>query len=147
MMKKILLAFLSGLLGTLVMMVVMQIIPLTGLPKLAQPEIIAYILGTEDYIGWIIYFVVGAFFAVVYHFAIAERLPIESNVVKGLIWGFIVFVFATAAVFALPAVGITTPQHKEPVAMVALVSLIGHLVYGILVAIIEHDAEEGVEDE
>lgn len=144
-MVKILLAVLSGLLGTMVMMVVMMVLPLTGLPKLAQPDIISAILGMEEFVGWGVYFLMGAVFAVVYHYAFAHRLPIESNAAKGLIFGFVVFVLATAAVFALPALGINAHQPEGSTIGIAAVSLIGHLLYGVMVAIIEHDAEEGDE--
>ena len=141
-MVKILLAVLSGLLGTMIMMVVMMILPLLGLPKLAQPDIIAAILGVQEFVAWGIYFLMGAVFAVLYHYAFAHRLPIESNAAKGLIFGFVVFVLATTAVFALPALGITSYKPDGSLILIALVSLIGHLLYGVMVAIIEHDAEE-----
>lgn len=144
-MAKILLSILSGLLGTMVMMVVMMILPLAGLPKMAQPEIISSILSQEEFVGWGVYFLVGAALAVVYHYAFAHRLPIESNILKGLIFGFVVFVLATGTVMALPAMGITYNQPEGSFISLAIVSLIGHLIYGTMVAIIEHDAEE--EDE
>jgi hypothetical protein len=144
-MSKILLAVFSGLLGTMVMMVVMLILPVTGLPKLAQPDIIAAILGMEEFVGWGVYFLMGAVFAVLYHYAFAHRLPIESNAVKGLLFGFVVFVLATAVVFVLPMLGINAHQAESSVIDIAAVSLIGHLIYGVMVAIIEHDAEEGLE--
>lgn len=144
-MTKVLLAIFSGLLGTMVMMVVMMILPVAGLPKLAQPDIISAILGMEEFVGWGVYFLMGAVFAVLYHYGFAHRLPIESNAVKGLIFGFVVFILATAAVFALPALGINSHQPEGSIIGVAAVSLIGHLLYGVMVAIIEHDAEEGIE--
>lgn len=144
-MAKVLFAMLSGFLGTMVMMVVMFILPQLGLPKLVQPDIISAILGMEEFVGWGVYFLMGAVFAVLYHFAFAHRLPIESNAVKGLIFGFVVFVLATAAVFALPVLGINAHQPESSVVGIAAVSLIGHLIYGVMVAIIEHDAEEGLE--
>jgi hypothetical protein len=142
MMTKTLLAILSGLLGTMIMMVVMAIVPLVGLPKMAQPSIIASILNSEEMVGWGVYFVFGAVFAVIYHFVFAHRLPIESNAVKGLIFGVVVFILATAGVFALPALGVDAPRPEGSIAAIALVSLLGHLVYGVMVGIIEHDAEE-----
>lgn len=145
-MAKILLSVLSGLLGTMVMMVVMMILPLAGLPKMAQPEIISSILSAEEYVGWGVYFIVGSFLALVYHFVFAHRLPIESNIVKGLLFGFLIFVLATGAVMALPAIGISYNQPEGSFIALAIVSLIGHLIYGTMVAIIEHDAEEGEEE-
>ena len=147
MMSKILLAVLSGLLGTMVMMVVMVIVPLLGLPKMSQPEIISALLNAQEYVGWGVYFIVGAVFAVLYHYAFAHRLPIESNAVKGLIFGFVVFVLAQAGVFLLPVIGINAPRPEGSTFALILVSLIGHLVDGVMVAIIEHDAEEGEEEE
>jgi len=138
---KILLSVLSGILGMILMMVIMLIAPLAGLPKMIQPDIINSVLGTSELVGWSAYIALGAVFAVVYHYGFAHRLPIDSTIIKGLIFGFVIFVLAQATVFILPAMGFALPETKSSMASIVAGNLIGHLIYGVVVAVIEHDAE------
>lgn len=138
---KILLSVLSGVLGMIMMMIIMLIAPLVGLPKMIQPEIINALLGGSELVGWTVYIFMGAVFAVIYHYGFAHRLPIESNIVKGLIFGFAIFVIAQASVFILPALGVKIPDSGASMLSIIAGNLVGHLIYGVVVAVIEHDAE------
>jgi uncharacterized membrane protein YagU involved in acid resistance len=122
----------AGLVGTAVMTVLLLIEPSVGLPKIAMGQIVSTSLGLASAslaigptLGWIIHFLVGVLLAVIYAAFFASRLP-GSAVVRGLIYGGLVFLLAQLIFMPLAGIGFFSRGDLELIAG----SLLGHLVYG-----------------
>jgi uncharacterized membrane protein YagU involved in acid resistance len=125
----------AGLIGTAAMTSLLLIEPSVGLPEIAIGQILSTALGlTPAYLtvgsalGWIIDFAVGAVFALVYATFLERRLP-GVPVVRGVIFGVLVFILAQLAF--MPLVGGGLFSHGDPEMLAG--SLLGHLVYGAIV--------------
>ena len=125
----------AGLIGTAAMTSLLLIEPSVGLPRIAIGQILSTALGlTPAYLtagavmGWIIDFLVGALFALVYAAFLERRLP-GVPVVRGVIFGILVFILAQL-VF-MPLVGGGLFSHGD--LQMLLGSFLGHIVYGAIV--------------
>lgn len=77
----------SGLLGTLAMTMVMLIAPFMGMPKMNPAAMLSMMLGLPLMIGWIMHFMIGIIFTLMYAFLLYPALTkIKGKLVKGLIF-------------------------------------------------------------
>ena len=139
-------AAVAGLIATGVMTALLLVEPSVGLPKIAMGQILSTALGfasahlaTGAAIGWIIDFLIGMLLALVYAVAFEARLP-GPPVVRGLIYGFLVFLVAQFVFMPLVGGGVLSHGDLELLAG----SLLGHLVYGALVGWICGEAHPAV---
>lgn len=130
--NKLMKAVIAGIAATAVMTVVGVLAPYMGLPKMNPAEMLSGMLGVSPALGWIMHFMVGIIFASAYVYWFDPKVKINNAFVKGLVFGFAVFVFAQIMMFLMGMV-IAMPAPESPMLMM-LASLIGHLVYGIFVA-------------
>ena len=124
----------AGIVGTAVMTLVIFLAPKMGLPKMSPPEMLAGMMGLPIIAGWIMHFLIGIIFAFGYSYLFAPKTRIKNLVVKGAIYGFLVFIFAQLGMAMMGSMMADMPAPELPLQM-ALGSLIGHLVYGIGVSI------------
>jgi hypothetical protein len=137
---KILQAVIGGFAATLVMTMVMFIGPFMGLPKMNPAAMLSMMMRVTIFIGWGMHFMIGIIFALAYLFLFAPLLKkVNSRVVKGIIFGSAVFVFAQIMMALLGAlvVGISAPEGSILLMMTG--SIIGHIIYGIVVVLIARD--------
>jgi len=125
----------AGVVGTAVMTVLLLWAPLVGLPKLAIGELLSTFLAVSVVVfrvgpagGWVIHGLVGIALALLYAGIFAKLLP-GGPVMRGVLYGFLVFV--VAQLVFMPAVGAGVFSRGDVSMIVG--SLIGHLVYGGLV--------------
>src|SRR5947209_6089322 len=124
-------AILAGLVGTAVMTVLWNIEPRIGLAHLAAGNILSSLLAVitaytsaGPVAGWVIHFAVGALFALLYAGAFVGRLP-GSPSVKGLLYGFLIFIVAQLVFMPLVGAGLFSRGDVR----LLTGSLVGHLVY------------------
>jgi len=103
---------------------------------------IAAMLGGMLGIGWtggmLMHFVNGTvIFPLVYAFALYSRLP-GGPVVKGTVWGVILWFIAQVAVMPMAGAGLFSAAMGGM--MAAGGSLVGHIVYGALLGVIAGEA-------
>ncbi len=122
----------AGLIGTGVMTALLLVEPSVGLPKIAIGQILSTSLGLASghltigpAIGWLIHFLVGMLLALIYAAAVQRRLP-GPPLLRGAIYGVLVFVVAQLAFMPLVGAGVFSNGDVELIAG----SLLGHLVYG-----------------
>lgn len=127
MLEKFIKIFWSGIVATAVMSLLIMLSPALGFPRLAVWEIIASILGVSVIIGWLIHFAIGAIFAFLY-FYLKNYFRIFEGVRGGLLFGFGIFV--GVQIFTLLFLG------GEWNALLALGSLVGHLVFGSVLGVL-----------
>jgi len=128
-------ACIAGVVGTAAMTVLMLALPHVGLPRLAMGEMLGTFsaltvgyAGIGATVGWVIHGLFGVVLAVIYAGAVVGRLP-GSPLMRGLVFGFLVFILAQLVFMPLVGVGFFSGGDLH----MLLGNLLGHLVYGGLV--------------
>lgn len=124
-------AGLGGLVGTLVMTMLMYWVgPLMGLMKMDIAQSLGSMLGIGWTGGMVLHFVNGSLiFPALYAFLLYRHLP-GAPVVRGAIWGGILWLMAQLIVMPMMGGGVFSANMGG--AVTAAGSLLGHLVYGVL---------------
>lgn len=122
----------GGIIATLAMTILMVAAPMMGLPKMNVAEMLAGMLGGSLVFGWMMHFIIGTVFAFGYLFLLNNRLRISNNLLRGAIYGSIVFVFAQIMMAAMGLIGLMPSPPKSGMALMMVGSLMGHLIYGIV---------------
>jgi uncharacterized membrane protein YagU involved in acid resistance len=130
--RKINKSIVGGILGTAVMSLVMYILPLLRMPKMSPPDMLATMMGVPTVAGWIMHFVIGIVFALGYTYLCKMKDMVKNIYVKGTIYGVIVFILAQVMMGIMGAI-LPMPTMEDSVALVMTASIIGHIVYGIVV--------------
>ena len=87
-------SILGGIVGTIIMSFVMMIAPMMGMPKMSPPDMLAGMMGMPVMVGWVMHFMIGIIFALAYTYLFAPKVKIGNLLVKGAVFGFVVFIFA-----------------------------------------------------
>ncbi|MBI3962165.1 MAG: hypothetical protein HY335_05390 [Deinococcus sp.] len=120
-------AVIAGLVATVVMTIVgVWIAPVMGIPKMNPADMLAGAMGGSLVLGWIGHFMIGVVLALIYA-AVSARLP-GVPWLRGALYGLAPWLLAQLIV--IPMMGM--PVFSGSVVM-ALGSLIGHLIYGAVV--------------
>lgn len=123
---------LAGIVATAVMALVMMMAPYIGLPKMNVAEMLSNMIHTPLTIGWLLHFVIGIFFAFIYAKYFNRWLhKIDNNILRGMLYGFFVFVFAQIMIPVLMKIMPPADMSENQNMVLMLVgSLIVHLVFG-----------------
>lgn len=131
-------ATVAGIVATAVMTVSLMWAPAAGVPKLAIGHLLSTFLAVSVALlpvsptgAWIIHFLAGTCFALIYARFFADRLP-GAPAVRGAIFGSLLFL--VAQLLFMPMVGAGIFSRGDSVMILG--SLAGHLVYGALVGAI-----------
>lgn len=120
-------AIAAGIIGTLVMTAVgLWVAPLMGIPAMNPANMLAGAMGGSLVLGWAGHLMIGIILALIYA-AVAGWLP-GAPAVRGALYG--VAPFLMAQVVVVPMMGMPLFSGS---AVMAMGSLIGHLVYGAVV--------------
>lgn len=119
----------AGLTGTALMTVVMLVAPMMGMPEMNIGAMLGAMLGVSVEVGWVMHFVIGIGFALIYAAFLNHKLPITDDLMRGVVYGIIVFVAAQIMMAAMSAMGMGSGSSGG--ALMVLGSLIGHIVYGL----------------
>ena len=133
--NKIAQTFITGIIATIVMTIFGLMAPIMGLPKMNPAEMLAGMMGMPVLIGWLMHFMIGIIFAALYVYLFNPKVHIHSKLIKGFLYGFVVFVFAQIMLFVIGKI-MPMPMSGDNKMLMMLGSLIGHLVFGIVVALI-----------
>ena len=133
-------SLIGGVAGTVAMTLITWMAPLIGFPKMSPPDMLAGMLGLPVFAGWIMHFMIGVIFALAYIFLLQNRLQkISNRYTKGVVFGMIVFIFAQIMMLAMGAVFASMPSPEGSMALMMLGSVIGHIVYGVVVVLFSKD--------
>ena len=135
MQNKITKSITAGIIGTAVMTLFMMIAPMMGMPKMSAPHMMSGMLGVPIAVGWIMHFMIGTIFAFAYAFFFINVLKkVSSNILKGVVFGFAVFSFAQI-MMAIVGMMMPMPPMEGSMMLMIIGSIMGHIVFGITVAI------------
>jgi len=125
-------AIAAGAIATATMTTLLLIEPAVGLPEIAIGQLLSSSLSLPTAHlsvgpagGWLIHFLVGIGWAIVFAGLIRRRLP-GSPLVRGLVFGLLVFVVGQALFLPLVSAGFFS--RGDPAMLIG--SLLGHLVFG-----------------
>ena len=128
----------AGIVATIAVTALWLVEPFLGLPKLAVGSMLSSFLAVATAylpiwpeVGWGIHVVVGIGLALTYARWLADRLP-GGAFSRGVSFGFLVFLAAQVTFMPLVGAGFFSRGDLP----LLLGSLIGHLVYGVLVTVI-----------
>ncbi|MFO7589145.1 MAG: DUF6789 family protein [Gemmatimonadota bacterium] len=117
----------AGIIGTAVMTAVgLWMAPLMGIPPMNPAQMLAGAMGGSLVLGWMAHFMIGVILAVGYA-VLAPRLP-GAPALRGALYAIAPFLMAQLLV--IPMMGMPVFSGS---AVMAMGSLIGHLVYGVVV--------------
>jgi len=124
---------LAGIIGTAFMTAVTMIAPMMGMPNMSPPEMLSGMLGVSVFVGWIMHFMIGIMFAFAYTYLGIFKWKISNVYLRGAVFGIIVFVFAQIMMAIIGAV-MPMPKTEGPIMMTMLGSLMGHIIFGMVVS-------------
>ena len=133
--SKISQSIIAGLVATAVMTGFIFLAPMMGLPKMNPAEMLSGMMGVPLMVGYLMHCMIGIIFAAAYVYFFNPKVHIESKFLKGIVFGFAVFVFAQIMMFIIGKI-MPMPMPQDNMMLMMLGSLIGHLVFGIVVALI-----------
>lgn len=125
---------LAGFAATCVASVIMLMNNAIGkIPDLHIPQTLSVMLGEPDHImvGGITFFITGTFLFGIMYSLIAPRLPVRSNPIKGLLFGFAIWLGLMLIVMPLAGAGFFA-VNRGAIAPAAVLLLT--LVYGMVLA-------------
>lgn len=123
----------AGIIGTVIMTAVMMISPIMGMPKMSPPEMLSGMLGMPVFVGWLMHFMIGIVFAFAYTYVCFIKDKISNVWLKGVVFGIIAFVFAQIMMGIMGSI-MPMPKMEGSMALAAMGSLIGHIIFGMAVA-------------
>ena len=86
-------------------------------------------------VGYLMHCMIGIIFAAAYVYLFNPKVHMNSKFFKGALFGFVVFIFAQVMLFIIGKI-MPMPMSNDNMMLMMLGSLIGHLAYGIVVALI-----------
>lgn len=114
----------AGVAGTVVITVVgLWIAPLMGIPRMNPADMLAGAMGGVLALGWVAHFMIGTILALIYAL-VAPVLP-GPPVLRGALYGLAPWLIAQ--IMVMPMMGMPLFSGS---AIMAMGSLIGHLLYG-----------------
>jgi MFS family permease len=131
----------AGIVGTAVMTFIMVIAPKMDIPESDQPAMLAAIMGSSITIGWLTHFLIGIIFAAFYVYLFSPIVTIESKIVKGAVFGFFVSVIAQITFVIMTSIISVMAPPVESTILLIIRSIMGHVVFGIYVALFAKDPE------
>jgi len=134
--NKIQKALIGGIIGTAVMSFVMMIAPMMGMPKMSPPAMLSMLMGVPIIVGWMMHFMIGIIFAMAYAFIFINVIKMVGyNILKGAIFGIAVFIFAQI-MMAIMGMMFPMPPMEGSMILMMVGSIMGHVIFGITVAMI-----------
>lgn len=130
--NKFALAVVAGIVATAVMTGVGIMTPFIGLPRMNPAEMLSAMLNVSIIIGYILHFMIGIIFASAYVYYFNDTVKINSKFLKGAVFGITVFIFAQIILLLIGMI-MPMPAMEGNMVYMMVASIIGHLVYGIVV--------------
>ena len=139
-------ALLAGINGTIVMTLFMFMGNLMGI-QMNVPKMLASMFGGNLIIGWGMHFMIGIILAISYGFVLYDRISISKPWLRGAVFGIIPWLMAQVVVMPMMSMmnGMEfTGGLFSGSALMAIASLMAHLVFGVVVGFLYSPAKSAV---
>lgn len=139
MQTKIQQSVISSVVATIAMTLLMVIGAAMGMPKMSPPDMLAGMMKVPVAAGWIIHFTIGIIFASGYVFFFKNWLKkISSKLLRGAVYGIVAFIVAQISIPVLGTIfgDAGMPQPEGSMALLMIGSVMGHVVFGIVIALL-----------
>lgn len=133
--SKIMQTLIAGMVATAVMTAFMFIAPMMGFPKMNPAEMLSAMMSFPLIVGYLMHFMIGIIYAAAYVYVFNSKVNIPNKIAKGAVFGFVVFVFAQLMLLIMGKM-MPMPMPMENKMLMIAGSLVGHLVFGIVLALI-----------
>ena len=126
-------AVIGGLAGTILMTLMMYYVaPMMMGGPMDIAGMLGDMMGMDSRMGMLAHFLIGAvMLPAVFAIVLWGKLPGGTGVMKGLVFGMLLWVIAQAVVMPMAGAGMFSANHPEQM-MALLGSLMGHAVYGMV---------------
>lgn len=140
-------AIIAGVIGTIVISILMAMSPKMGMPEMNMPKMLGSMFGLPPNMamGWVIHLMMGSIFALIYAYLWSAGLG-TASVGSGLLFGLVHWLVVGLVMGMMPMMhaGIKSGEVPEPGvymlkdggAMGFMGGLVGHLVFGLVVALV-----------
>ncbi len=119
----------AGIVGTLAMTAIgLYVAPMMGMMKMNPADMLAMQMGNIAALGWAAHLMIGVVLAMIYAMVANGRLP-GPPAMRGALFAIAPWLMAQLLVMPMMGIGLFSGS-----AMVAMGSLVGHLVYGAVMA-------------
>lgn len=144
--NKLIKALEGGFVATVVMTLVMVAAAAMGGPKMSPPHMLAGAMGMPIALGWLMHFMIGVIFALVYAFVYSPLVRIKNSVVSGAVYGVAIFIFAQIMMAVMGAM-MPMPQPEGSMPMILAGGLMGHIIFAVVVALFVSTSDGAYADE
>ena len=125
----------AGIVATIVMTIVMMIAPMMGMAKMDPPALVSGMMGMPIAVGWIMHFIIGIVFAASYVYFFQSKLPIGNKILKGIVFGIVIFIFAQIGMTIMGTMAGGMPEPEGSMIPMIIGGVMGHVIFGIVVAL------------
>ncbi len=123
----------GGIIGTAIMSAVLYFASMMGMPKMSPAAMLAGMLDMPEWIGWVMHFMIGIIFAFAYAYLFAPKVKISMLILKGAVFGFVVFIFAQIMLAIMGSI-LSMPKMEGSILLMMIGSMIGHIIYGMAIS-------------
>lgn len=127
-------AIVAGLAATAAMTVLMLMAPMMGMPPMNIGAMLGSVMGGSIILGWVAHFMIGVVLALGYAAIFASKLP-GAPAVRGALYSLLPWLMAQVIVMPMMGMGLFSGSM-----VAAGGSLMGHIVYGIVLGALYHEA-------
>lgn len=127
-------AIAAGVTGTAAMTMLMVLAPRMGMPPMNIGAMLGSVMGGNIVLGWAAHFMIGTVLALGYAVIFASRLP-GAPAVRGASYSLLPWLMAQVVVMPMMGMGLFSGSM-----LAAGGSLMGHLLYGVVLGAIYGDA-------
>lgn len=133
----------SGLLATAAMTALMLAAPIMRMPEMPVGKMLADFMHVPDALGWMIHAIIGIVLAALYIILLRDKLHFHPAA-KGMLFGMIPFLMAQLVVMPMMGMGIFTSASGPMQMKMVLGSLMGHLLYGLILGLTAEEKRAAV---
>ncbi len=131
----------AGFAGTMVMTVVMMLAPMMGLPKMDIAAMLGSTFASTPpppgspawLLGLVMHLMIGSVVLSIGYALVSSKLPTRRAFSKGVLYGGIVWIIAQTMVMPMMGAGLFSSNLPHG-ATISAASLMGHLIYGAVLA-------------
>ena len=136
----------AALIATAVMTGFMLLAPFIGLPSMNVGVILGSAFGQNEALGWVIHVLIGFVVALPYAFFFNQWIPVENKVLRGTLYGILVFLISEIALTGANFTGHLSGYDRQNLGLMVFGNAMAGIIYGtVLGFFFERKGKDGME--